>query len=63
MGLAEVASTFFEDLVMEKVAEDLSDEEKKLLQIQRIDNIMASIQRQVACYKFEQDLHTEFRKL
>lgn len=59
---AEVASTFMEDFVLEELLKTANDEEKIAILMQRLSDDVSSIQRQVACYLFEQDLHNEFRK-
>ncbi len=60
--LGEVASTFFEDFVLEKLAEDTTDEMKLSLMMARLDYAISSIHSQVACYRFEQELHTTFKE-
>jgi oligoendopeptidase F len=59
--LAETASTFFEDFALDDIASTLSDEEKFALQIFRLDNAINTVFRQIACYKFELDLHSSLR--
>lgn len=54
---AEVASTFFEDFAIEEIAEGLSQEDRLTIMIKKLDGDVASIFRQIAFYKFEQELH------
>lgn len=67
--MAEVSSTFFEDLMFENIIKsDIFEnvENKKLLQLEclmtKLGDDVNTIFRQVACYRFEQDLHREFRE-
>lgn len=61
LATAEVASTFMEDFVLRKILKESDDELKLALMVSKINDDIGTIFRQVACYKFEQDLHTEFR--
>jgi oligoendopeptidase F len=58
---AEVASTFMEDFVLEEILRSANDELRLAIMMQKLNDDVSSIFRQVACYKFEQDLHAEFR--
>ncbi len=58
---AEVASTFFEDFALAKIREQSAPEEELTLLMAKLDEDIASIFRQVAAYRFEQELHAEFR--
>lgn len=60
-SIAEVASTFFEDFVLEKLLEDTDDEERLTLMVEKMDDNISSIYRQVAAYRFEQELHKRIR--
>jgi oligoendopeptidase F len=63
ISLGEVASKFFEDLVLDDISKSLSDDKEKLVLImERLNDDISSIFRQVACYNFEKDLHKEFRE-
>lgn len=63
MVTAEVASNFSEDIIFEALLEKVSgDEERLSLLMNKLNSDVSSVMRQVACYKFEQDLHEEFRK-
>jgi len=59
---AEVAGTFMEDFVLEYLLEKSDEEEKFVLIIQKLQEDIQTIFRQVACYKFEQNLHKTFRE-
>lgn len=53
---AEVASTFMEDFVLQSLPKS------KSLLMKKLDDDISTIFRQVAAYRFEQELHTTFRK-
>ncbi len=59
---AEVASTFMEDFVLDEVLRDADDELRLAVLLQKLNDDVSSIFRQVACYRFEQDLHRAFRE-
>lgn len=59
---AEVASTFFEDFAFQKVAANLKGKSKFFVLLSKLQSEMATINRQIACYNFELDLHGEFKK-
>jgi oligoendopeptidase F len=59
---AEVASTFMEDFVLRRLMNEADDELKLALMMEKLNAQISSISRQTACYKFEQELHSEFRK-
>jgi oligoendopeptidase F len=59
---AEVSSTFFEDFILEEISKDLTDEQKIVLNMERLNDFVSSVQRQIACYKFEQELHQKYRE-
>lgn len=59
---AEVASTFMEDFVFERLMKDADDEGKFSLIMGKLQNDVQTIFRQVACYKFEQELHDKFNE-
>ena len=56
LSTAEVASTFMEDFVLQSLPKD------KSLLVKKLDDDVSTIFRQVAAYKFEQELHATFRK-
>lgn len=59
---AEVASTFMEDFVFDRTLKEADPELQLALMMQKLNSDISSIQRQVACFKFEQELHREFRE-
>lgn len=59
---AEVASTFMEDFVLKEIMKTVSPEEELTLRMQRLEDDISAIFRQVACYNFEWDLHADFRQ-
>lgn len=61
MSTAEVASTFFEDFVIEHLSQNLDKEQKRILMFERLNDEIATIQRQTSFYNFELDLHRNFR--
>ncbi|MEE6207306.1 MAG: M3 family metallopeptidase [Alphaproteobacteria bacterium] len=62
-ALAEVASEFAENLVFkQQMSEAKTDREKLSLLIGRVQDMVNSIQRQVAFYKFEERTHRERKK-
>jgi oligoendopeptidase F len=62
MFTAEVASTFMEDFVLEKILESADDELRLAITMNKLNDDVSTIFRQTACYKFETDLHAEFRE-
>lgn len=61
LSVAEVASTFMEDFVLKEILENADDELKLAIMLMRLNDAVSSIFRQVACYKFELELHAAFR--
>ena len=59
---AEVASTFMEDFVLQEILRGTSDEQKLAIMVMKLNDDISTIFRQVACYSFEQELHSEFRQ-
>lgn len=62
MALAETASTFFENYSRDFVEKDFSPKEKLIVLHDRISGYIATIMRQIACFKFELDLHNTIRQ-
>lgn len=62
MATAEVASQFMEDFVLDELAATADDEFKLAIMMSRLNDTVSSIFRQIGCYRFEQELHAEFRK-
>jgi len=59
---AEVASTFMEDFVYDTILQDADKKTQLSLLMQRLNDFISSVIRQIACYTFEQELHKERRK-
>lgn len=62
MSTAEVASTFFEDFAFRRISDHLDNQEKFALLCSKFERDIATIQRQIACYQFEQRLHKTYRQ-
>lgn len=62
IATAEVASTFFEQLISEEVEKHLSKKEHIILLHNRILGDISTIFRQVACFNFELEFHEQIRK-
>jgi len=62
-SLAEVASTFFEDFVLEKILERTDDKDVLLgILDNKLNGDISSIFRQIAFYNFEKELHSTHRE-
>ena len=62
LATAEVASTFMEDFVLEEILRtETSDKARLAIAMMKLNSDVSSIFRQVACYRFEQELHTTYR--
>ena len=62
ISLAETPSTFYESLLQDFLQSTLTDEELLIYRVGILDDIVATVHRQVAGYRFEQDLHKLFRQ-
>lgn len=62
MSVAETASTLFENFVFEEVYDRLSTKEKVIALHNRINDSIATIFRQIACFNFEKELHETIRR-
>jgi oligoendopeptidase F len=62
LSTAEVASTFMEDFVLREIVKKADDELRLSIMMMRLNDEVSTIFRQVACYRFEQELHQEFRQ-
>lgn len=62
IATAEVASTFFENLVFEEILQNISPKKKVVLLHNKISDDVATIFRQIACFNFENELHLTIRK-
>ena len=61
LSTAEVASTFMEDFVLRELLRKADDRTRLALMMNKLNDDVSTIFRQVACYRFEQDLHKAFR--
>ncbi len=61
LSTAEVASTFMEDFVLREVEKSADDAVRLELMMSRLQDDVSTIFRQIACYRFEQELHQTFR--
>lgn len=57
---AEVASTFFEDFVLEEILRGCGDEQRLAIMVMKLNDDVSTIFRQAACYMFERELHKVF---
>ncbi len=62
ISVAEVASTFFENLAFEKVFATLTPQEQIVALHDRIQDYISTVFRQIACFNFELDIHRMIRE-
>ncbi|MCL4367177.1 M3 family oligoendopeptidase [Patescibacteria group bacterium] len=62
LATAEVASTFTEDFVLQRIWQEADAKMQLSLMMSKLNDDVSSIFRQVACYRFEQHLHQQFRE-
>jgi oligoendopeptidase F len=62
LATAEVASTFMEDFALQELMKGADDERRLAVAIMRLDRDIATIFRQIAAYRFEQELHRQYRE-
>lgn len=62
LAIAEVASTFMEDFVLWEILKEADDELRLAILMHKIGGDISTIQRQIACYNFEKDIHKGFRE-
>lgn len=60
--IAETASTFFEDFILEKYLKNANDEERLAIYMQKLNGDVGAIFKQIAAYNFELELHQQFRE-
>ncbi len=60
-SVAEVASTFFEQVLLERLEKELAPEEYALLLHDKLKNSIATVYRQIALFNFELELHERIR--
>lgn len=58
LATAEVASTFFEDFVLETILKNADDELKLAILMMKLNGDISTIFRQAAFYQFETEVHT-----
>jgi oligoendopeptidase F len=63
LPMAEVASTFAEQLVFEDTVAGMGEDEKLAEYARQIESAIATIFRQAALYRFEQAIHRERREM
>ncbi|TAK89600.1 hypothetical protein EPO04_00630 [Patescibacteria group bacterium] len=61
-SVAEVASTFMEDFIYQRLLEEADEETELSLRVGLLNDLIASCHRQIACYQFEQDIHQGYRQ-
>lgn len=62
--VAEVASTFFEWIVFDKLLSTIEDPQKKIaLLMNKINDEISTIHRQIASYEFEREIHAEKKEI
>lgn len=61
LATAEVASTFMEDFVFDRLVLGADNEEKLALMVAKLNRDISTIFRQIAAVNFEDELHAEFR--
>ena len=62
MATAEVASQYLEDFILDRLESEADDELRLAIMVSRLNDAVSSIFRQVACYRFEAELHQAFRE-
>jgi oligoendopeptidase F len=62
ISVAEVASTLFENFVFEELFETLSPSEQIVALHNQINDDIATVFRQIACFNFEYELHQKIRQ-
>ncbi len=60
-SIAEVASTFMEDFVYQKLSANADPKQRLSLQMSRLNDDVSTMYRQIAAYKFERTLHDAYR--
>lgn len=58
---AETASTLFEQLVQQKLFEQLGERDQYIFLHDKISRDIATVQRQIACFNFELEMHQHIR--
>ena len=63
LSTAEVASTFFEDFVLDELLKGVDEQTAYAIKMQKLNDDISTVIRQVACYNFELQLHNKFREV
>lgn len=61
LSTAEVASTFMEDFTLQELAKGASKERQLAILMMKLNDDIGTIFRQIAAYKFELEIHREYR--
>jgi len=61
LSTAEVASTFMEDFVLERLLANVTPEIEFEILMAKLNDEISTVSRQIACYNFEEELHLTFR--
>lgn len=59
---AEIVSVFMEDFVLDEIGQKVSDKQKLELLVHRLNREVATLFRQIAAYRFEQEIHQLYRE-
>jgi oligoendopeptidase F len=62
LSTAEVASTFMEDFTLQELSKGENKERQLAILMMKLSDDISTIIRQIAAYKFELEVHTEYRK-
>lgn len=62
ISAAETPSTFYESLLADYIEKTLEDEELLVYRMSVLDDMVATVNRQVAEFRYEQELHAKFRE-
>ena len=63
LSTAEVASTFFEAFVLDELLKGVDAQTAYAIKMQKLNDDISTIVRQVACYNFELELHKAFKEV
>ncbi len=62
ISAAEVASTFFENVVFEELLKTMNEKEKIIALHDRIQDNISTVFRQIACFNWENEMHNTLRQ-
>ncbi len=60
--VAEVASTFMEDVTGKYLEQSLNEDDRLAYMMDKLNGTISTIFRQIACYEFEMALHTKYKE-